>query len=144
MPPHLRLTPEQLAAILRACPPPGLDDKGFRDALAGALAETDPVLACYVAGLHDAQTRLLRGHVEPSPEAPGVEAVAVTLEEWRALARACELARLCCGPWVTTEALLRLVAWESPALAERLAALPPARLAMLCYSLNTGARRPLA
>jgi hypothetical protein len=141
MPSHLRFTPQQYAAILGARPLPGLDDARFKEALATALARTDPGLGCYVAGLRSSQARLLREHVEPAPAAPGAEAVALTPGEWRALARACELARLSCGPSVTRDALLRLVVEESPGLAERLAGLPSVRLAMLCYSLKAGVRR---
>jgi hypothetical protein len=139
---YLRLTPEQYVAILRACPSGAHDDAGFRDALASALAGTDPGLACYVAGLRSSQARLLREHVEPAPEA-GDWALELTVGEWRALARASELARLG-GPRVTPGELLRLVEGESPALAAKLEAMAPARLAMLCYSLGSGVGRTLA
>jgi hypothetical protein len=113
--------------------------EAYRRGLADALRGASPALADLIGGLNDAQTRALRESVERAGPPAAPDHFNLTFAEWQMLARSASLVQLR-GDKLTSTSLVGAIATESPALAQKLAALSAARLARLFFALLSGRR----
>ena len=147
---HLRLAPEQYAALCRACLPLSLvgSYRAFQHRLAVALRPHDAALACFVAGLRLKQAGILRRHFEklraemeqPDSRADEPTGHVLSFHEWQAVSQAFALARLHDGSLDAFQDRLADIAQDHPVLAEKLSRLAAGQLAMLYARVKAGKR----
>ena len=147
---HLRLMPDQYAALCQACHPLSLvgSYSAFQRRLVAALRPHDASLAGFVAKLGARRVRTLRRHFEElraETELPGYGSreqagCRLTFHEWRAVTEAFALVRLRDGSLDAFHGCLAEVSQEQPALAEKLQRLAAGQVAMLYMRVKAGRR----